>query len=66
MKVPFYKPSVTEAEISEVVDTLRNGWLTCDAVPEIVFDTDDKGKWSAALKTLGIDPLLLSSSAGRA
>jgi len=28
MKIPFYKPSIGEEEISEVVDTLRNGWLT--------------------------------------
>jgi dTDP-4-amino-4,6-dideoxygalactose transaminase len=26
--VPFYKPSITQAEIDEVVDTLRSGWLT--------------------------------------
>jgi putative transcriptional regulator len=44
----------------------RNGWLTCDARPEIVFDADDDGKWRAALATLGIDPLLLSAEAGRA
>ncbi|MDJ0826375.1 MAG: YqgE/AlgH family protein [Rhodobacter sp.] len=44
----------------------RNGWLTCDASPEIVFDPDNDGKWIAALKSLGIDPLLLSAEAGRA
>lgn len=44
----------------------RNGWLTCDAVPEIVFGADDSGKWVAALKSLGIDPLLLSATSGRA
>jgi dTDP-4-amino-4,6-dideoxygalactose transaminase len=26
--LPFHRPSITEAEISEVVDTLRSGWLT--------------------------------------
>ena len=26
--VPFYRPSITDAEIAEVVDTLRSGWLT--------------------------------------
>lgn len=26
--VPFFRPSLTEAEIEEVVDTLRSGWLT--------------------------------------
>lgn len=44
----------------------RNGWLTCDATPEIVFAPDDGAKWLAALRSLGIDPLLLSAEAGRA
>jgi dTDP-4-amino-4,6-dideoxygalactose transaminase len=26
--IPFYKPEIGEAEINEVVDTLRSGWLT--------------------------------------
>ncbi len=47
-------------------EILQNGWLTCDASPEIVFDGDDHGKWEAALKTLGVDPLTLSATAGRA
>ena len=47
-------------------EILQNGWLTCDAEPELVFGNDDAGKWEAALNTLGIDPLLLSSTAGRA
>lgn len=44
----------------------RNGWLTCDAAPEIVFARDNAGKWAAALKSLGVDPLSLSAAAGRA
>src|SRR5688500_3319593 len=28
MNVPFFRPDLTEAEIAEVVDTLRSGWLT--------------------------------------
>jgi len=28
MKVPFYRPSITEREIEEVVACLRSGWLT--------------------------------------
>src|ERR1041385_3549426 len=27
-KIPFYKPSIGEGEINEVVETLRSGWLT--------------------------------------
>ena len=28
MKIPFSPPDITEEEISEVVDTLRSGWIT--------------------------------------
>lgn len=28
LSIPFYKPSIGEAEISEVADCLRSGWLT--------------------------------------
>jgi dTDP-4-amino-4,6-dideoxygalactose transaminase len=27
-KIPFFRPNIEQAEIDEVVDTLRNGWLT--------------------------------------
>lgn len=53
-------PRQLESEIS------RNGWLTCDATSELVFATDADSKWQAALKTLGVDALTLSASAGRA
>lgn len=53
-------PGQLESEI------LQNGWLTCDADHDLVFGPEDGSKWTAALATLGIDPLLLSSSAGRA
>ncbi|SEF82413.1 YqgE/AlgH family protein [Jhaorihella thermophila] len=43
-----------------------NGWLTTDASIELVFGTPDDEKWSAALKTLGVDPMTLSASSGRA
>ncbi len=43
-----------------------NGWLTCDASPDLVFGDDDDGKWTAALKSMGVDALMLSSDAGRA
>lgn len=44
----------------------RNGWLTCDASPELVFDQADGEKWRGALEALGIDARLLSSTGGRA
>src|ERR1700730_13055675 len=28
MNVPFFRPSITEVEIAEVVGCLRSGWLT--------------------------------------
>ncbi len=31
MPVPFFRPSISEAEVAEVVDTLRSGWLTTGA-----------------------------------
>ena len=43
-----------------------NGWLTTEADPDLVFETRSGGMWSAALKTLGVDPLTLSASAGHA
>jgi putative transcriptional regulator len=53
-------PGQLEAEIAQ------NGWLTAEAAPDLVFGTAMAGKWQAALKSLGIDPLMLSSEAGHA
>ncbi len=44
----------------------RNAWLTCAANSELVFGDDPGSKWTRALGTLGIDPVTLSASAGRA
>ncbi|MEM1373555.1 MAG: YqgE/AlgH family protein [Pseudomonadota bacterium] len=43
-----------------------NGWLICPSSKEIVFGEGGNEKWIAALKSIGIDPLLLSSEGGRA
>src|SRR5579862_3155821 len=32
MKIPFFRPSIGEAEIAEVVHCLRSGWLTTGPV----------------------------------
>lgn len=53
-------PGQLEAELAQ------NGWLTCDADHELVFDIPDPDKWEAALARLGVSPLMLSSDAGRA
>lgn len=47
-------------------ELVRNGWLVCDASEDILFGRAAEHKWTAALKILGIDPLMLSSSGGSA
>lgn len=44
----------------------QNGWLTADAHKSLVFDIPATAKWSAALESIGVDPISLSSAAGRA
>lgn len=53
-------PGQLEAEIAQ------NAWLTCDPREEIIFGRANEHKWTAALKVLGVDPVLLSGAAGRA
>ena len=53
-------PGQLEQEIS------RNGWLTADAPSNLVFQVPAGQKWSAALESIGVDPVSLSSAAGRA
>lgn len=47
-------------------EMLRNGWLLGESADELVFGADHDDKWQAALRGQGIDPSLLSASAGRA
>ncbi|TRD23191.1 YqgE/AlgH family protein [Palleronia caenipelagi] len=49
-----------EAELAE------NVWLVADAGSELVFETQPDALWSAAIASLGIDPLLLSGEGGQA
>lgn len=44
----------------------QNGWLTTNASSDLVFDLPAGRKWSAALNTLGVDPINLSPAAGHA
>ena len=53
-------PGQLEAEIG------RNDWLTAEAHADLIFSADDGAKWAGALRQMGIDPLLLSATAGRA
>ena len=44
----------------------RNGWLTVDASPEIIFDTPIEQRYGRAVSLLGFDPAMLSQQAGHA
>ncbi|TFV91921.1 YqgE/AlgH family protein [Oxalobacteraceae bacterium OM1] len=44
----------------------NNGWLTVPAEPHIIFDVPIEQRFSAAMKLLGIDPLMLAGDAGHA
>ena len=55
-----WAPGQLEGEIAE------NGWLVCESRNDILFGRANEHKWQAALKVLGVDPLLLSGSGGRA
>ncbi len=53
-----WAPGQLDAEIQ------NNGWLVCDADPELLFDSDLDGKWTGALTKLGIDPAMLATDVG--
>lgn len=55
-----WSPGQLEEEIG------RNGWLTVDASPEVIFDTPVEQRYERALSLLGIDPRMLSQEAGHA
>ncbi|GJJ01188.1 UPF0301 protein [Duganella rhizosphaerae] len=55
-----WSPGQLEDEIS------RNGWLTVGADPEILFNLPIEERYTAAMRLLGIDPLMLASEAGHA
>jgi putative transcriptional regulator len=44
----------------------RNGWLTVPADTSILFDLPVVDRFAAAIKLLGIDPMMLASEAGHA
>ncbi len=43
-----------------------NGWLSVDADTHLLFDTSIEDKWHRAMAKLGIDPIMLSDTAGNA
>lgn len=53
-------PGQLETEIA------RNDWLTGEVSEGLIFGNEDPRKWAKALQGMGIDPVSLSPSAGRA
>lgn len=53
-------PGQLEAEI------MANGWLNCPAAPDLLFDLEVEGKYDVAMSRIGVDPAMLSDSAGHA
>jgi putative transcriptional regulator len=47
-------------------EILANGWLTCPADPELIFDADFDHKYDRAMAKLGVNPAMLSGDAGHA
>ncbi len=44
----------------------QNGWLTCPATPELLFDPDIERKYDRILASIGVDLAHLSMTAGHA
>jgi putative transcriptional regulator len=44
----------------------HNGWLHCDADPDLIFGANADEKYLRALRKIGIDPGMLSTNAGHA
>lgn len=55
-----WSPGQLEAELQ------ANGWLTCAADADILFDAPPESKYDRALRKLGVDPAMLVSDAGHA
>lgn len=55
-----WAPGQLEREMSE------NGWLHCPPDVDLIFDDDHETKYERAMRSIGIDPRMLSSEAGHA
>ena len=53
-------PGQLESEIKE------NSWLTHPVVEDIIFKSPANNRWEEGMKKIGIDPMLLSNTAGTA
>lgn len=54
----------TAGQLDEEIQ--QNTWLVVDADPDIIFADSPDDKWQHAVEALGIDPAMLSMTAGRA
>ena len=43
-----------------------NAWMVAESDPDIVFNSDHHNKWEQAIRSLGIDPAMISSFGGQA
>jgi len=53
-------PGQLESEIKE------NAWLTCPVFEDVIFDIPVDARWNETVRKIGIDPFLLSDTAGHA
>jgi len=53
-------PGQLEEEIA------AGGWLTCPADPDLLYGRAHEFKWALALRSIGVDPAILSGVQGRA
>jgi len=47
-------------------ELVQNAWLTSPAIAEIIFEIPLEKRWQEAVKRMGIDPALLTDTAGHA
>ena len=55
-----WAPNQLEMEIK------RNSWLTCPVTSDLIFKTAVESTWEVTMKSMGIDPMLISDQAGQA
>lgn len=55
-----WSPGQLESELA------RNAWLIAHPDPRIIFSPVHDEKWPKAMKSIGVDPAMLSSAVGRA
>jgi dTDP-4-amino-4,6-dideoxygalactose transaminase len=53
VNIPFHKPYITDDEITEVVDSLKSGWLTMG--PKTVRFEEEFGKYTGARHSIAVN-----------